>query len=623
MAFFYYTYDTTIGNTLISGSTGSSAPLPSGYTEIHIDWEEKYEQPLYLYRESGGTIIENTTGNTAAYQIKYNPPEDDDYITQIELSGNTLVIDDRLLIIEEDLGIGHTGNTNVIIVDKSGAEDFTSVKLAFDSITGSSVIDPYLVQVNAGIYFEDPFNMPEYTELESLGATIEPNNEIVSLINGGSNIKIKNIGINSPNSSFAIDVKGNNIMINGIDVTGTGKGVSVSGSTSGVTIYNSFFRAGLAIGIDANEATLTVNSVDINATTGILARNNSHIDVSSHFSSGIYGFDITNGSTINFDNVRFPSVTTGVRLTNTSHINGITMIMDSVSGWAIQQADATSTVDISDAVFDSTKVQAVNPDNVNISYRAIASRVINAYSGFTGATEQGFAFIVSGITKTNNDIATYYGQPTMTPTRSNIETMPLGELIITGFTTLSGETQRLDSVKLEEAAFTGYSATTKVEIDDKIDKVTGATNNIAFYQADGNITYIDGLTLGFLTGGTGTYFYKDLTSRITTTNTVTTPAIFLSGSTTVGSGRFSVDFNAIGGNSSPNKYIGMQFQIDGTTVGHETKFKTNAGDVDYSANLTKDLDLTTGTHTFRIIFYQQAGGTAYIEYGAIRVRKVS
>ena len=184
----------------------------------------------------------------------------------------------------------------------------------------------------------------------------------------------------------------------------------------------------------------------------------------------------------------------------------------------------------------------------------------------------------------------------------------------------SANTAAIDNQQLE---FTGYTATTKIEIDNKVDKVTGATDHIAFFEPDGNITYIDGLTLGFLTGGTGTYYYIDQTLRVETTNDVTTPAIYISGSTTVTEGRFSVDFNAIGGNNAPNKYIGMQFQINEITVGHETKFKTNAGDVDYSANVTKDLDLTTGTHTFRIIFYQQAGGTAYIEYGAIRVRKVS
>ena len=191
-------------------------------------------------------------------------------------------------------------------------------------------------------------------------------------------------------------------------------------------------------------------------------------------------------------------------------------------------------------------------------------------------------------------------------------------------TYVSGQTSgNTEAIAAQQIEFTGYTATTKIEIDNKVDKVTGGTDHIAFFEPDGNIFYVSGLTLGFLTGGTGTYYYLDQTIRIETINDVTTPAIYLSGSTTVTEGRFSVDFNAIGGNSQANKYLGIQFQIDDITVGHETKFKTNAGDVDYSANVTKDLDLTTGTHTFRIIFYQQAGGTAYIEYGAIRVRKVS
>lgn len=63
----FYLYRTDIGNTLISGSTTSFAPLPPNTGEIFSTFlPVVFDQALYYYRESGGTIIENTNENILA-----------------------------------------------------------------------------------------------------------------------------------------------------------------------------------------------------------------------------------------------------------------------------------------------------------------------------------------------------------------------------------------------------------------------------------------------------------------------------------------------------------------------------------------------------------------------------
>jgi len=321
MAFFYYTYDTTIGNTLISGATGSSAPLPSGLSEIFIDFEPKYKQPLFLYRESGGTIVGNTDANVVLYEEKYNPPEPTDFVTQLELSGETVVTNQRFTNIEEFVGYNPTGTTNVITVDKSGGEDFVSVKEAVDSITGSTVDNPWLVYVNAGIYDENPFIIPPYVTIEGIGSTIAPLDENNPLITASGNTTLREIGLQTPNTSFAVDVVGSDVKIGSIDVTGSGNGVRMT-DVSGVTVNDGIFRTGLANSLTIDNSVVELFNVDAVGSTSILATNFAYVNMTDVITSGVYGIDMTNNAIINFNNIRIPSATIGVRLTNGANISG-------------------------------------------------------------------------------------------------------------------------------------------------------------------------------------------------------------------------------------------------------------------------------------------------------------
>ena len=80
MAAEYFKYDTTYGNTLVARSDTSFAPSPP-FGEIYIDYFIPEIQPLYLYRESGGTIILNIQEIVEEYlEATAPPPSPTDYL---------------------------------------------------------------------------------------------------------------------------------------------------------------------------------------------------------------------------------------------------------------------------------------------------------------------------------------------------------------------------------------------------------------------------------------------------------------------------------------------------------------------------------------------------------------
>lgn len=71
MAQEYFLYRTDFNNTIIDRSNTSFAPLSSGTSEIFIDFLIPNNQPLYYYRESGGTIVINDESNISDYESQF------------------------------------------------------------------------------------------------------------------------------------------------------------------------------------------------------------------------------------------------------------------------------------------------------------------------------------------------------------------------------------------------------------------------------------------------------------------------------------------------------------------------------------------------------------------------
>jgi hypothetical protein len=188
-------------------------------------------------------------------------------------------------------------------------------------------------------------------------------------------------------------------------------------------------------------------------------------------------------------------------------------------------------------------------------------------------------------------------------------------LIVAILTGITAET----STKLNIGIFDSYSATTTAVIDTKIDKVSGVTGHLAIFKSDGNVED-SGVTIDSITGGSGYYLYID--KEITETTTSSTDVLYLSGGTELSGGVWSLDFNAIGGNTQANKWVGVSWHVDGVQVGVDNYFKTNDATTIMPFVLTKDITLTSGYHYFEIFFYAN-GGTSFLDYAAIRARIVN
>ena len=90
MAFQYFLYRTDLNNTLVDRSDNSFAPLPPNTGEIFTDYFIPDIQPLFLYRESGGTIIHNDEDNIREYISEITPPPSaDDFVDYNTFTGYT------------------------------------------------------------------------------------------------------------------------------------------------------------------------------------------------------------------------------------------------------------------------------------------------------------------------------------------------------------------------------------------------------------------------------------------------------------------------------------------------------------------------------------------------------
>ena len=283
---------------------------------------------------------------------------------------------------------------------------------------------------------------------------------------------------------------------------------------------------------------------------------------------------------------------------------------------------ATELSNLNDGITGNT--QSINNNDADIIYLSgetdtkLNTSDFDTYSGVTDTRLDGIdsdITYISGETASNDaDILYLSGQ---TDTKLNTS----------DFDIYSGVTDtRITNNDNDIVYISGETASNDADIiylsgqtDTKIDKVTGATDNLAIFLPDGNVKD-SGVSIESITGGTGFYYYIDKSVTESTTSIVN--VVYLSGTSDILSdGIWSIDFNAIGGNLSPNKYVGVSFYIDNIIQGVENYFKTNDANVIMPFVITKDLTLTAGTHVFEIR-YRNVGGTARIEYGSIRARIV-
>lgn len=140
MALEYFLYNTLYNNTLIDRSKTSFAPLPPDTGEIFIDFFIPEIQPLYLYRESGGTIIENDQQTVDTYiEETAPPPTENDPVNFNTFTGYSATTNSRLETVE--IQSGYALSTGIITGGTISSASTTTLDIS-DGF--GYVVQPYL-----------------------------------------------------------------------------------------------------------------------------------------------------------------------------------------------------------------------------------------------------------------------------------------------------------------------------------------------------------------------------------------------------------------------------------------------------------------------------------------------
>jgi hypothetical protein len=643
MALEYFLYDTNFNNTLVDRSETSFSPSPP-YGEILYDILIPNTQPLYLYRESGATIILNDQSTIDAYLSATNPPTEGSTVNQGEFTGYTAQTAVDLTYISgvtDQNTSGITGNDN----DISYLSGITDTKLDTIAFTGYSATTNTQIEGKVewqnvwtgGTYQEnDMATENNWTMVANKDTTDRPAPQAVGeefdlyhpIVPSGTSVVAKQIVFGMQYSGatgywlngYRVYVTAGNdyevILIE--DPDGARQTTFLNNFTAEVTGWRSFGLVPKPIaGGTGYQVLAIVNEPDPTPVT--LTYNYDYIKPNNPLLPQIG--EITHA---NKDLSSLLVNRTDDDLTDHSAFySGLTVgdfIVISGQQWAIQQISPEITYfDFTIAPARQAILSGVQPVDFETTVASTLTYGVdeNYWSGST--TVMGVLGIDTGWQDATLDDSQYgvdilVQEAYLSPDwdfaayvggaggSSSIGTVYWGT--IEGG--VENQTDLVDYV-------TGITST-------KIDKVTGATDNLAIFLPDGNVRD-SGISIDEITGGTGFYFYKDLTSGVTTVSL--TNIVYLSGTSEILSpGIWAVDFNAIGGNLSPNKYIGVSFYIDNIIQGVENYFKTNDANVIMPFVITKDLLLTAGTHTFEIRF-RNSGGVANIRYGSMRARLVN
>jgi hypothetical protein len=93
----------------------------------------------------------------------------------------------------------------VITVALTGG-DFTSIKAAIDSITDASIVNPYVVKIEPGVYSEDPFTLKSFVGVigqgdEFWGVSISTTNNSAHFITGAAASSLQRVSVTGPSGT--------------------------------------------------------------------------------------------------------------------------------------------------------------------------------------------------------------------------------------------------------------------------------------------------------------------------------------------------------------------------------------------------------------------------------------
>ena len=264
---------------------------------------------------------------------------------------------------------------NEITVSNTDQSDFRSIKSAVDSITGSSVSNPFSVLVFPGLYYEQSFTIPSYVTVYSpSGQTIvSASNNNVDFLFLSQSSRLNNIKTSGPlnaSSIVAIDSV-DEIYIDNITVENSNIGLKVN-SGSNTLVRNVDFR-NCSTGT-YNEGNLIFDNISfVNCITGTINSGNGIINSTSVFYRQLDGEELlallTDGeSTFNCASAIILNHHSGIISSGSSVINAKSISINNTSGLDIEQRTTGSRIRISSGQINSSKISISNESLFEVSF---------------------------------------------------------------------------------------------------------------------------------------------------------------------------------------------------------------------------------------------------------------
>lgn len=236
MAQEYFLYTTEFNNTLVDRSNTSFAPLPPNTQEIFIDFFIPLNQPLYYYRESGGTIVINDEETINNYLNDKFPISPEDEVSFEVFTGFTATTQQQI----DELGVSNSfyafSRTN------SAGNQLESLKLT-------------VVRASNGVYnytFDQPLLNSNYAVFAQPIFTVTDTNAQVSNVSSNGFTITTGLGDNGTTPDIPTDT----------DHSVAVFGVPISGNTIPVVGLNDF--TGYTAATDSRLIALETGSTAIN-----------------------------------------------------------------------------------------------------------------------------------------------------------------------------------------------------------------------------------------------------------------------------------------------------------------------------------------------------------------------
>lgn len=586
MAFEYFKYNTGYTNTLVARSNISFAPLFPPYKEIYYDILIPETQPLYLYRESGNTIIPNTQEDVDAYLNSSGvtlPPTPDGNVTYDEYTGTTYELNQKINAISGITSNGITGATNGLCRNgydvKLGGEltQYTSI----DSGTYNLTLNPNVLSLYSK-------GCMEIMDSNGIGLCIASygTGESSLFLSGGSGL-YKDTRISPKGIEYAGDYSAtysNRSLVDKSFVTGITSTLlpkSTFSTFTGITLPTNYY-----------------NKIQINYYTGTTAVN--QFASKANAITGATNLGVGNGilyTSVNGNKIQLKSLSGGTNITITCNDNYIGI---SATGGGINWSG--NTINGVGTYVSSSCIRS----NPNLTFNGTALSVVGNINASTYICSP----IITGSTRICSPIVC--GTSCIQSPTACVNTClcSTGTASFTGAVTaastlnVSGAT-KLSSVKNRQVVF-GHHTTCQL---------TGTTGMV--FNPSTSTLCANYLQLT----GPNSYLYIDTTTKKTNASTTCARYLGLTG-TSMPAGRYKLDYFGTFGTTGSNGETLVKFTVDNNIVGgKETYFRMSIAAAKQTASTSRDLTLTAGTHCFDI-WYRARAHTACGDYGMIRVIRI-